>query len=87
MKARRDACQATVIRGGVTSTIDSRELVPGDIVLVEAGDAVPADVRLIECVQCEADESVLTGESVPADKRVERIAARVRSTSYACATA
>jgi len=67
-----------VIRDGVTTTVDSRELVPGDIVMVEAGDAVPADIRLIECTQCEADESVLTGESVPASKNVERIPARTR---------
>lgn len=72
------AAQATVIRDGVTSTVDSRELVPGDVVLVEAGDAVPADIRLIECAQCEADESVLTGESVPVAKTVERISARTR---------
>ena len=55
---------------GPISTLD---LVPGDIVLLEAGDLVPADLRLVEAVQLKVDESALTGESVPVDKQTERL--------------
>jgi Ca2+-transporting ATPase len=57
-----------VRRGGVESLIDARKLVPGDVVLLEAGDIVTADLRLIEAAGIEADQSVLTGESVPVAK-------------------
>ncbi|MDT3778964.1 calcium-translocating P-type ATPase, PMCA-type [Nitrospira sp. MA-1] len=50
------------------STLD---LVPGDIVLLEAGDLIPADLRLVEAVQLKVDESTLTGESVPVDKQTD----------------
>ncbi|MDH3263652.1 MAG: cation-transporting P-type ATPase [Paracoccaceae bacterium] len=59
-----------VRRGGVESLIDARDLVPGDIVLLEAGDIVTADLRLIEGAGIEADQSVLTGESVPVAKDI-----------------
>lgn len=62
------AVQAHVMRNGMTITIPSGELVPGDIVLLEAGNAVPADLRLIETHSLRIDESALTGESVPTDK-------------------
>jgi magnesium-transporting ATPase (P-type) len=55
-------------RDGVVQRIDSSLLVPGDVVLLEAGDRVPADIRLIECAALRVDESVLTGESEPSDK-------------------
>src|SRR5690606_29271773 len=48
-------------------------LVPGDIIIVEAGDFVPADARIIEASQLQIDESALTGESLPVNKEVERI--------------
>ncbi len=51
-----------------TRVVPAEELVPGDIVVLEAGDAVPADLRLIEASALAADESTLTGESVPVDK-------------------
>jgi Ca2+-transporting ATPase len=57
-----------VVRDGKTQEIDSEEVVPGDIVLVEAGDMVPVDGRLAEATQLQADESALTGESVPVEK-------------------
>ena len=60
--------KATVLRGGGKEGIDAGHLVPGDIIYLEAGDKVPADVRVIEAVRLKADESLLTGESVPTDK-------------------
>lgn len=57
-----------VIRGGVRQTIPSRELVVGDIFVVAEGDRAPADARLIEASNVQADESLLTGESLPVDK-------------------
>lgn len=54
-----------VFRGEKTLTIQTVDLVPGDIVDLETGDSVPADIRLVEAVNLEADEALLTGESVP----------------------
>ncbi len=62
------APMARVIRGGMTAKIKAEELVVGDIVHIEAGDHVPADLRLIESASLKAEESALTGESVPAAK-------------------
>ncbi|MBS7288608.1 MAG: calcium-transporting P-type ATPase, PMR1-type [Candidatus Freyarchaeota archaeon] len=62
------APQATVVRDGEKRKMYARELVVGDVVLLEAGDRVPADVRLIEAVNLRVDESALTGESVPVVK-------------------
>ncbi len=59
---------ATVARGGEEVEISARDLVPGDILLLRAGDRVPADARLIEAVNLKIEESALTGESVPAEK-------------------
>ncbi|GAU78505.1 calcium-translocating P-type ATPase, SERCA-type [Fusibacter sp. 3D3] len=60
--------KAKVLRDQSTQEIDSNLLVPGDIVLLEAGDYVPADLRLLESVNLKIDESALTGESVPVEK-------------------
>ena len=62
------APHARVIRDGVESVIDAKELVPGDIIKVEAGDFIPADCRLIESTSLKSEESALTGESVPSEK-------------------
>ena len=58
-----------VVRGGRESVIEAREVVPGDLILLEIGDRVPADLRLVEAVNLKADESALTGESVSVSKR------------------
>lgn len=63
---------ARVIRDGAQKQIDAANLVPGDLVLIEAGDIVPADLRLIESTSLKADESSLTGESVPVEKDAAR---------------
>jgi magnesium-transporting ATPase (P-type) len=70
MAAIRDmlAPRSTVLRDGRRQNLDAAELVPGDIVLVEAGDRVPADLRLLEARGLKAEEAILTGESVPVDK-------------------
>lgn len=62
------APSAKVVRNGETLNIDSMELVPGDVVLIEAGDYIPADLRLVETINLKIDESALTGESIPVDK-------------------
>ncbi|ARM30922.1 cation-transporting P-type ATPase [Prosthecochloris sp. HL-130-GSB] len=60
--------QATVRRQGRTIQIDAKEIVPGDIVMLQSGDKVPADVRLVMAKDLRVDESLLTGESVPVEK-------------------
>lgn len=60
--------QAKVLRGGFATKIDTSLLVPGDIILLEAGDKIPGDARLIEAANLSIDESILTGESVPVSK-------------------
>ena len=62
------APHARVIRDGEEKVIDAVELVPGDIVRLEAGDFIPADARLIRSVSLKSEESALTGESVPSEK-------------------
>ena len=66
---------AQVRRDGVWVDVNAEVLVPGDIVRVKSGDKVPADVRLIEATNLRAEESALTGESVPAGKKISPVAA------------
>ncbi|QTF91221.1 HAD-IC family P-type ATPase [Halomonas sp. BM-2019] len=65
--------QAKVLRDGRRETIPAEELVPGDIVLVESGDRVPADLRLLEARRFRTEEASLTGESTPVDKNSEAV--------------
>lgn len=67
------AAKSKVIRGGKLQTVESEELVPGDIVVLEAGDSVPADCRIISCASLKTEESALTGESVPVEKQSEAL--------------
>lgn len=69
------AATSKVLRDGRPVTVKSEDLVVGDIVLLEAGDAVPADCRLIEAASLKAEESALTGESVPVTKCAEKLCA------------
>ena len=69
------SAQCKVLREGETYEIDAEELVPGDIVLLESGDKVPADVRLITAHDIEVDESLLTGESLPVNKDADLVLA------------
>ncbi len=67
------APSAKVLRGGKLDIISTRLLVPGDVVLLESGDRVPADVRWIETSSCSIEESALTGESLPVTKHCQVI--------------
>jgi Ca2+-transporting ATPase len=68
------AAHANVIRDGQRQTLAAAELVPGDIILIEEGDTIPADARLIQSVALQAAEAALTGESLPVEKSTARIA-------------
>lgn len=59
-----------VLREGEKREINAEELVPGDIIVLEAGDSVPADARIVSCEDLLADESMLTGESMPVEKTI-----------------
>ena len=67
------AAKCKVLRGGELKVIEISRLVPGDVVVLEAGDAVPADGRLLESASLKIEEAALTGESVPVNKAVEVI--------------
>ena len=67
------AATSKVVRGGSVHTVKSEELVPGDVILLEAGDSVPADARIIECASLKIEEAALTGESVPVSKQTEEL--------------
>ena len=69
------AASSKVMRSGTIHTVYSEDLVPGDVVLLEAGDAVPADGRIIESASLKIEEAALTGESVPVDKTADALTA------------
>lgn len=71
------APEAKVLRDGISCLISSEEIVVGDILLLEAGDRIPADGRLVECASLQTNESALTGESTNIDKSMEPIAGKV----------
>ncbi|MDL1909317.1 cation-translocating P-type ATPase [Chloroflexi bacterium CFX6] len=64
---------ASVLRDGEEEEIPAREVVPGDVVILRAGDKIPADARLIEAVNLQAEEAALTGESVPVEKSTQPV--------------
>ncbi len=65
--------KSNVLRDGIEKEIDAEDIVPGDIIMLRAGDKVPADGRILEIHDFEADESALTGESVPVNKVVKML--------------
>ena len=69
------SAEARTLRGGETRMIAAEQLVPGDVVLLESGDRIPADLRLIDTKNVRTEEAALTGESVPSEKSVEAVAA------------
>lgn len=68
------AATCKVLRDGALRTVKSREVVVGDVVILEAGDAVPADCRIVEAASLKIEEAALTGESVPSNKTAEKLA-------------
>ena len=72
---RMSAAQAQVVRDGARQSVPAAELVPGDLIVIEEGDTVPADARLVESAALQAAEAALTGESLPVSKDTEPIAA------------
>jgi P-type Ca2+ transporter type 2C len=70
---RQSRTNSRVRRNGFETTVDAEQLVPGDIVILNAGDRVPADARLVEAVRLEMEESALTGESATVDKNVRAV--------------
>jgi magnesium-transporting ATPase (P-type) len=70
------SAEARTVRGGETRLVPSEDLVPGDIVLLESGDKIPADLRLIDVKNLRTEEAALTGESVPIDKTTEPVSER-----------
>ncbi|NTV42295.1 MAG: HAD-IC family P-type ATPase, partial [Syntrophobacteraceae bacterium] len=71
--ARSMTTGANVLRTGQVHTVSSEELVPGDIVVLQSGDRVPADLRLFQLRELRVDESVLTGESIPVEKALGQL--------------
>jgi magnesium-transporting ATPase (P-type) len=78
------APHASVLRDGERRSIDGEELVPGDIVLLEAGDKVPADLRLLRVHGLQIQEAILTGESVPVDKNTHPVAGDAALADRSC---
>ncbi|WP_395398133.1 HAD-IC family P-type ATPase [Novosphingobium sp. BL-8A] len=70
------SAEARVVRGAETRLIPAEDLVPGDIVLLESGDRIPADLRLVEARNLRTEEAALTGESVPAEKTIAPVPAK-----------
>ncbi len=71
---KMDVILSKVIRDGIIQEIPSENIVPGDIVLLEAGDVIPGDARLIQSNELQCDESSLTGESLPTEKNIKKLA-------------
>ena len=69
------SAEARTVRGGETRMIPAEQLVPGDVVILESGDKIPADLRLVDTKNLRTEEAALTGESVPADKGTDVVPA------------
>lgn len=78
------SADARTVRGGETRVIAAAELVPGDVVLLESGDKVPADLRLTEVKNLRTEEAALTGESVPTDKNTASSSAKATVGDRTC---
>ena len=76
--------EARTLRDGVSRMIPSDNLVPGDIVLLESGDRIPADLRLIDVKNLRTEEAALTGESVPSDKSAEAVSVKATVGDRVC---
>src|SRR6516162_8334222 len=69
------SAEARTVRGGETRMSPAEQLVPGDVVILESGDKIPADLRLVDAKNLRTEEAALTGESVPADKGTDTVPA------------
>ncbi len=78
------ALRSSVVRDGNRRSIEGELLVPGDVVLLEAGDKVPADLRLLQAHGLQIQEAILTGESVPVDKHTQPVAANAALGDRVC---
>jgi len=78
------SAEARTLRNGQTAMIPAEELVPGDIVSLESGDKIPADIRLVDVKNLRTEEAALTGESVPSEKSVEPVSAKATVGDRAC---
>jgi magnesium-transporting ATPase (P-type) len=76
--------ECTVVRDGGEAVIQALELVPGDVVILEGGDKVPADMRLFHTKNLSADEAAITGESVPVTKHTDPIAGKATIADQRC---
>ncbi|MBD3388012.1 MAG: calcium-translocating P-type ATPase, PMCA-type [Candidatus Altiarchaeales archaeon] len=76
--------QAVVLRDGAKKNVDAGDLVKGDIVFLESGSRIPADLRVVEAIELRCDESSLTGESTPVDKREAEVEADAPLADRAC---
>ena len=78
------SAEARTLRNGQTAMIPAEKLVPGDIVSLESGDKIPADIRLVEVKNLRTEEAALTGESVPSDKSTAPVSAKATVGDRAC---
>jgi Ca2+-transporting ATPase len=81
---RLGGTEAKVRREGKTRVVSAREVVPGDLVILEAGDLIAADLRVVEANNLQVDEAALTGESVPVTKQVEAVEEEVPLAERTC---